>query len=253
MEKHQNELSVEKSRNILMYSRKLQLFKDSLTGEYRRKYNSIYSQSNSEFDRWQKKQQLSETDDCYVQGKYVLSDMQSVIKNANKEVDDVVWPIEMYESDFKSDDNDEAFQSIINQSLSKANSIDAVWSKKINALASKLTIKLRDCSVEKANNETLDSKWDLVNKEIGRLYVALFNKKNKKNIKSLVSGGTSEQIKFYNKYFNDLNSLYGYDYYIATTQDALRIELHKLGSKQEKIKHLDYWQENLKYWNGGLH
>lgn len=238
MEKHQ--ASIKGSAQILL--NELGKFKDSLIIAYHSEFDNIIEDFEKET------LELKNTNPCYEKYSFQIREIKEILINGKKEANDIVWPIDMYESELQSPNRQAAFEGIKRNSLEKENSIKTNIIKRYNKNRAELQNDIAKCAEELEAKQAFD---EVIQKTIGLMKESVIfnlNKKNRRIVNQLLSNASEEQRVFYEAHLKDLNELYGSHHYTSILSDKFKVEIQQIKSETEKNQLILLWQENLKYW-----
>jgi hypothetical protein len=266
------ETKINRKHNVKIYTEKLRFFEDSLVNYYSNKYDSIYLQQINDYDSLLIKYgdigNEYRYNDMHMSFKFDhMSDMK---ESAKDEIEDIIFPINMYTIDFENSENSaEYYETICNKAIKEANDIDTctmsqffdnneyqVYLQSIdNELLKKKVAQDSINHIKMIEEKILSIRTNIENR-IMQLLEKINDGNYKKTIKKLYAKGTEEQKEFMKVHLKSISyeqvlseyQVYGSVYVTYFRTDAI---FHK-PDNQSKLDRMKYWDRNLSYWEKGL-
>jgi len=201
-----------------VYSKKLKTFEDSLVIYYSSKYDTIYNSLLDEYNSLLRnygsigeRYRINESD-----MNYFFYQMRNEINSAKNEIAGILFPIIMYENDFRTSNNClESYMALCNNLLYEASIIDTnttktfidreVFNAKLKSIETELIRrKTKQDSIDHERN--IEDQIKTESKQIeDRILILLNNINNRdknKKLKELKANATKDQLAFLNNHIH---------------------------------------------------
>jgi len=254
----------ERKENVDYYLDKLSAFDDTLYNSYKTKYDLIaknyknkLENLNSDYSKYLSYADQSELD-------FVINKVESSAEYYLDKISDVIFPIDMYSSDFSSCTNcEQIYFELISQAISEAEDYDKDFNKSImseddfNDLLLKkrneLSLKKHKSDSVRAIKKEISDLNSNMQDRIVNLLPIIKDRKIKKLVKDKYSSCSEEQKQFFDKWIEPYSSYppgtFDYSYGIIP---SFRAELLVAKDDLEKLQILRYWDRNLNFWENAL-